>query len=222
MIIQVKNLVKQYKHQDGLINALDDISIEVKKGSFVTVTGPSGSGKSTLLLSLFGLIRPTSGTISFNGRIITGATDLELANIRQEHVGFILQNFALIPYLTTVQNVMIPLALKKVDGDEQLERATEVLKFVGLANRINHLPRELSTGQQQRVAIARALVHNPSVILADEPTGNLDPALSLEILDFLSKINQTKGITVILVTHSPVAAEYGNYKIHLRDGRLAG
>ncbi|MDD4644959.1 MAG: ABC transporter ATP-binding protein [Bacteroidales bacterium] len=222
MILQVKNLVKQYKHHDGLINALDDISIDVKRGSFVTVTGPSGSGKSTLLLSLFGLIRPTSGTIFFNNRIITGATDLELANIRQEHVGFILQNFALIPYLTTVQNVMIPLALKKVDGDEQLERATEVLKFVGLANRINHLPRELSTGQQQRVAIARALVHNPSVILADEPTGNLDPALSLEILDFLSKINQTKGITVILVTHSPVAAEYGNYKIHLRDGRLAG
>jgi len=222
MIIQVKNLVKQYKHQDGLINALDDISFDVKRGSFVTITGPSGSGKSTLLLSLFGLIKPTSGKIFFNDRQINDASDKEMTEIRQKHIGFIMQNFALIPYLTTVQNIMIPLALEKVGKKEQLERATEVLKFIGLANRINHLPRELSTGQQQRVAIARALVHNPSVILADEPTGNLDPALSLEILDFLKKINQTKGITVIMVTHSPIAAAYGYIKIHLEEGRLAG
>jgi putative ABC transport system ATP-binding protein len=222
MIIQVKNLVKQYKHQDGLINALDDISFDVKRGSFVTITGPSGSGKSTLLLSLFGLIKPTSGKIFFNDRQINDASDKEMTEIRQKHIGFIMQNFALIPYLTTVQNIMIPLALEKVGKKEQLERATEVLKFIGLANRINHLPRELSTGQQQRVAIARALVHNPSVILADEPTGNLDPALSLEILDFLKKINQTKGITVIMVTHSPIAAAYGYIKIHLVEGRLAG
>lgn len=222
MIIQVKNLVKQYKHQVGLINALDDISFDVKRGSFVTITGPSGSGKSTLLLSLFGLIKPTSGKIFFNDRQINDASDKEMTEIRQKHIGFIMQNFALIPYLTTVQNIMIPLALEKVGKKEQLERATEVLKFIGLANRINHLPRELSTGQQQRVAIARALVHNPSVILADEPTGNLDPALSLEILDFLKKINQTKGITVIMVTHSPIAAAYGYIKIHLEEGRLAG
>jgi len=220
MIIQVENLIKQYKHQDGLINALDYVSFDVKRGSFVTITGPSGSGKSTLLLSLFGLIKPTSGKIYFNGQQISNASDKELADIRQKHIGFIMQNFALIPYLTTIQNVMIPLALEKVGKAEQLQRATEVLKFVGLGNLINHLPRELSTGQQQRVAIARALVHNPSVILADEPTGNLDPALSLEILDFLKKINQTKGITVILVTHSPVAAGYGNIKIHLQDGQL--
>jgi len=220
MILKVENLIKQYHHQDGLVNALDDISLEVKRGSFVTITGPSGSGKSTLLLSLFGLIKLTSGKIFFNEQQISDASDKEMAEIRQKHIGFIMQNFALIPYLTTVQNIMIPLTLEKVGKKEQLERATEVLKFVGLANRINHLPRELSTGQQQRVAIARALVHNPSVILADEPTGNLDPALSLEILDFLKKINQTKGITVIMVTHSPVAAGYGNIKIHLQDGRL--
>jgi len=187
----------------------------------IAIDGPSGSGKSTLLLALFGLIKLTSGKITFNEQQISDASDREMAEIRQKHIGFIMQNFALIPYLTTVQNIMIPLALQKVTRTEQLERATEVLKFVGLANRINHLPRELSTGQQQRVAIARALVHNPSVILADEPTGNLDPALSLEILDFLKKINKTKEITVIMVTHSPIAASYGNVKIHLQDGRLA-
>ncbi|MCK9616376.1 MAG: ABC transporter ATP-binding protein [Lentimicrobiaceae bacterium] len=221
MIIKVEKLTKQYRHKDGLIDALSNISFAVEKGSFVTITGPSGSGKSTLLLSLFGLIKPTSGKIFFNDAEISNATDNELAEIRQKHVGFIMQNFALIPYLTTIHNIMVPLTLEKIKKNEQWERAMEVLKFIGLENRVNHLPRELSTGQQQRVAIARALVHHPSVILADEPTGNLDPALSLEILDFLKKINQTKGITVIMVTHSPVAAGYGNLKIHLSDGHLS-
>jgi putative ABC transport system ATP-binding protein len=192
----------------------------VEKGSFVTITGPSGSGKSTLLLSLFGLIKPTSGKIFFNGQQISDASDKELANIRQKHVGFIMQNFALIPYLTTFQNVMVPLTLEKIEKKEQEKRAFDVLKFVGLEDRVTHLPRELSTGQQQRVAIARALVHNPSIILADEPTGNLDPALSLEILGYLKKINQHQGITVIMVTHSPVAANYGTMKLHLDEGKI--
>jgi putative ABC transport system ATP-binding protein len=220
MIIKVENLTKQYKHNDGLVFALDDITFAVEKGSFVTITGPSGSGKSTLLLSLFGLIKPTSGKIFFNGQQISDASDKELATIRQKHVGFIMQNFALIPYLTTVQNVMVPLALEKIEKKEQEKRAFDVLKFVGLEDRITHLPRELSTGQQQRVAIARALVHNPSIILADEPTGNLDPALSLEILGYLKKINQSQGITVIMVTHSPVAANYGTMKLHLDEGKI--
>ena len=220
MIIKVENLTKQYKHNDGLVFALDGITFAVEKGSFVTITGPSGSGKSTLLLSLFGLIKPTSGKIFFNGQQISDASDKELANIRQKHVGFIMQNFALIPYLTTVQNVMVPLALEKIEKKEQEKRAFDVLKFVGLEDRVTHLPRELSTGQQQRVAIARALVHNPSIILADEPTGNLDPALSLEILGYLKKINQSQGITVIMVTHSPVAANYGTMKLHLDVGKI--
>jgi putative ABC transport system ATP-binding protein len=220
MIIKVENLTKQYKHNDGLVYALNDITFAVEKGSFVTITGPSGSGKSTLLLSLFGLIKPTSGNIFFNSQQISDGSDRELANIRQKHVGFIMQNFALIPYLTTVQNVMVPLALEKIEKKEQEKRAVDVLKFVGLEDRITHLPRELSTGQQQRVAIARALVHNPSIILADEPTGNLDPALSLEILGYLKKINQTQGITVIMVTHSPVAANYGTMKLHLDGGKI--
>ena len=220
MIIKVENLAKQYKHNDGLVYALNDISFAVEKGSFMTITGPSGSGKSTLLLSLFGLIKPTSGKIFFNGQQISADSDKELANIRQKHVGFIMQNFALIPYLTTVQNVMVPLALEKIEMKEQEKRAIDVLKFVGLEDRVTHLPRELSTGQQQRVAIARALVHNPSIILADEPTGNLDPALSLEILGYLKKINQSQGITVIMVTHSPVAANYGTMKLHLDEGKI--
>ena len=220
MIIKVENLLKQYKHNDGLVYALNNITFAVEKGSFMTITGPSGSGKSTLLLSLFGLIKPTSGKIFFNGQQISAASDNELAAIRQKHVGFIMQNFALIPYLTTVQNVMVPLALEKIERKEQEKRAVDVLKFVGLEDRITHLPRELSTGQQQRVAIARALVHNPSIILADEPTGNLDPALSLEILGYLKKINQNHGITVIMVTHSPVAADYGTMKLHLDQGKI--
>lgn len=220
MIIKVDNLTKQYKHNDGLVYALNDISFSVEKGSFVTITGPSGSGKSTLLLSLFGLIKPTSGKIFFNGQQISDTSDRELAFIRQKHVGFIMQNFALIPYLTTIQNIMVPLFLEKIEKKEQEKRAIDVLKFVGLEDRITHLPRELSTGQQQRVAIARALVHNPSIILADEPTGNLDPALSLEILGYLKKINQSHGITVIMVTHSPVAANYGTMKLHLDEGKI--
>jgi len=221
MILQIEYLTKQYSHKDGLINAIDDINLIINRGDFVIITGPSGSGKSTLLLALFGLIKPTSGQIIFNNERIDNASDNIKAKIRKKYTGFIMQNFALIPYLTTVQNVMIPLSLQGVNKTEQFNRASEVLEFVGLKHRITHLPRELSIGEQQRVAIARALVHNPSVILADEPTGNLDPALSLEILDFLRKINREKGITVIMVTHSPTASsEYGNLKVHLKDGKL--
>jgi putative ABC transport system ATP-binding protein len=220
MNLTIEKLAKEYTTKDGKVNAINNINLVINKSDFVTITGPSGSGKSTLLLSLFGLIKPSSGKIFFDDKRIDNISDSALAKIRKNHIGFIMQNFALIPYLTTVQNVMIPLSLLGVNKSEQIKRATEVLEFVGLKNRLNHLPRQLSIGQQQRVAIARALVHNPSVILADEPTGNLDPALSLEILDFLKKINTEKGITVIMVTHSPTAAEYGNKKIKLNNGEL--
>lgn len=220
MILQGENILKQYHHNGGLINALDHVSFTVGKGDFVTVTGPSGSGKSTLLLSLFGLIRLSSGTVMFNDKRIDNITDRYLADIRKKSVGYILQSFALIPYLTTIQNVMIPLALEKISSREQLKRAAEILDYVGLSGRMQHLPRELSAGQQQRVAIARSIVHRPQIIMADEPTGNLDPTLSLEILDFLRKINQENKITVMMVTHSPVAAGYGTMKLHLNDGKI--
>ena len=220
MILQGENILKQYRHDSGLINALDHVSFTLQKGDFVTVTGPSGSGKSTLLLSIFGLIRITSGHIIFDGKRIDNMGDRKLTDVRKKSVGYILQSFALIPYLTTIQNVMIPLALEKISGKEQVKRAGEILDYVGLSDRMEHLPRELSAGQQQRVAIARSLVHRPQIIMADEPTGNLDPALSLEILEFLKKINRENKITIMMVTHSPVAAEYGTMKLHLNDGKI--
>ncbi|MFH1320157.1 MAG: ABC transporter ATP-binding protein [Bacteroidota bacterium] len=219
MILRVEKLSKQYNHKDGPVDALKDITLNIKEGSFVTITGPSGSGKTTLLLALSGLIRPTSGHITFKEQALETATDNKLAHFRKNHVGFVMQNFSLIPYLTAIQNVMIPLSLQNVDYSRQLPLATAVLELVGLGDRLNHLPRELSSGQQQRVSIARALINKPSVIFADEPTGNLDPSLAVEILEFLKDINQTKGITIILATHSPLAAEYGNIRIQLKDGK---
>lgn len=220
IILSAQNLSKIYQHKDGAVDALKNISLSVEKGNFVTITGPSGSGKTTLLLTLAGLIRPTSGTFSFLAKDLSQVSDNDLAYFRRENVGFIMQSFALIPYLTCIQNVMLPLSLNNADTAKQKLVAQTVLTTVGLEKRMNHLPRELSAGQQQRVAIARALVNSPALIFADEPTGNLDPTLSVEILDFLKDINQQKGITVIMVTHSPVAAEYGNVKIHLENGQI--
>lgn len=220
MMIQVEKIFKRYNHNSKAINALDGVSFQINQSDFVTVTGPSGSGKSTLLLSLFGLIRISSGSIQFNDRRIDDLPDRELALIRKKDVGYVLQSFALIPYLTTIQNVMIPLALGKIRKKEQFDRASEILEYVGLSDRMDHLPGELSAGQQQRVAIARAIVHHPKVILADEPTGNLDPFLSVEILEFLKKINEENKITVMMVTHSPVAAQYGTVKLHLQNGKI--
>ena len=220
MILQGDNILKQYNHNGGLINALDHVSFTIQKGDFVTVTGPSGSGKSTLLLALFGLIRLTSGNIIFDGKRIDNINDRRLTDIRKKSVGYILQSFALIPYLTTIQNVMIPLALEKIPRKEQYQRAAEILDYVGLTDRMEHLPRELSAGQQQRVAIARSIIHRPQIIMADEPTGNLDPSLSLEILEFLKKINRENKITIIMVTHSPIAADFGTMKLHLNEGKI--
>jgi putative ABC transport system ATP-binding protein len=220
MLLQGEKILKQYHHNGVLINALDNVSFTIQKGDFVTVTGPSGSGKSTLLLTLFGLIRLTSGTIIFDGKRIDNITDHQLIDIRKKSVGYILQSFALIPYLTTIQNVMIPLALEKVPQKEQYKRSSEILDYVGLSDRMEHLPRELSAGQQQRIAIARSIVHRPQIIMADEPTGNLDPALSLEILEFLKKINRENKITIMMVTHSPVAAGFGTMKLHLNEGKI--
>ncbi len=219
-IIQAQNLSKSYLHKDGIVDALKNVSLSVEQGSFVTITGPSGSGKTTLLLTLAGLIRPTSGSFSFKDKDLTHVSDGVLAHIRRKHLGFIMQSFALIPYLTAIQNVMLPLSLNNITKSKQKSIAEAVLENVDLSNRKNHYPRELSAGQQQRVAIARALVNSPDVIFADEPTGNLDPGLSVEILNFLKDINKQKNITVVIVTHSPIAAEFGNIKIHLENGQI--
>lgn len=218
MILRVLELSKKYQHVDGIVNALNNVSFDVYQGDFVTITGPSGSGKTTLLLTFAGLIKSTSGVILFKDFRIDKASDNQLSAFRKNNVGFVMQSFALIPYLTAIENVMLPLAIFNQPKEQKYNSALELLQLVGLDNRKNHLPKELSAGQQQRVAIARALVNNPSLILADEPTGNLDPSLSSDILNLLKKINREKKVTMLMVTHSPEAAKYGNVRIRLDDG----
>lgn len=220
MQIQLKNLTKSYQRQDGAINAVDNFSLDIPKGSFVTITGASGSGKTTLLLILGGLLRPTSGKMIYNSKEIDLHSEDEMAGFRCNHVGFVMQSFALIPYLTATENIMVALNVKNRDKIQNHTRALELLEWVGLEDRTNHYPKELSAGQQQRVAIARALANNPDLLLADEPTGNLDPALSEEILSILNEININYHTTVIMVTHSPKAAEFGNMRIQLRQGKI--
>ncbi len=220
MLLEIKNLSKQYKHNGETIHALKQISINIQAGEFVTITGPSGSGKSTLLFTIGGLLSPSSGSIIFKDKPLQNANDDILSEFRKNHVGYIMQNYFLVPYLTAEGNVIVSLALTQKDKNKQKERARELLETVGLADRIYHYPSELSSGQQQRVAIARALANRPSIILADEPTGNLDPSLATEILTLLKNLNTKSGVTIIMVTHSPEAAAYGNYKLNLRDGML--
>lgn len=220
MLIQIKNLTKTYQRHDGAINAVDNLSLDIPKGSFVTITGASGSGKTTLLLMLGGLLRFTSGKMQYNGTEINLHNEEELANFRSNHVGFVMQSFALVPYLTAVENIMIALNVKSNDKAKNRKRALELLEWVGLDDRTTHYPKELSAGQQQRVAIARALANNPELLLADEPTGNLDPNLSEEILNILKEINQNHNTSIVMVTHSPKAAEYGSLQIKLSNGKI--
>ena len=220
MIFDVRKVCKRYLHADGPVDALKDVDLQVEPGRFVTITGRSGSGKSTLLMTLGGLIHPTSGEMYFREQALHAMSDGELAAFRREHVGFVMQNFSLVPYLTAIQNVMMPLAWKREDRGSQRERARAILDGVDLGPRANHLPRELSGGQQQRVAIARAFANDPDLILADEPTGNLDPSLSEDILGLLESLNKERGTTIIMVTHSPEAAARGNVRVHIDAGRI--
>jgi putative ABC transport system ATP-binding protein len=220
MILTLKSLTKQYSHKDGVVRALDHIDLQIEQGSFVTITGPSGSGKTTLLLTIGGLLRPSSGEIFFNGHKLPLTSERHMAEFREKHVGYVMQSFALIPYLTATENIMLGFANHAANHKTKYNIASAILDVVDLSDRRNHYPKELSAGQQQRVAIARALAKKPTFILADEPTGNLDPALSIEILNLLKEINQEKGITIIMVTHSPTAANMGNVKIHLENGKI--
>ena len=217
----LQGITKSYPSRRGVVHALSDISLTIEPGSFITVTGPSGSGKTTLLLTLGGLIRPTSGQVMFRGTDLGRLGEKQLAGYRNRSVGFVLQSFNLIPYLSAHENVMVPMSLGASTNGDQAQRAKSLMDRVGLADRMDHLPRELSVGQQQRVAIARALSNDPAVILADEPTGNLDPALAAEILAILRDLNENEGRTVVLVTHSPEAAKAGRQHLRLVAGRRA-
>lgn len=213
-------LTKIYQHRSEPVYALDDIRLTIPDGSFTAVTGGSGSGKTTLLLALGGLIRPTSGTVLFKDDDLFSLSAGRLAEYRNRTIGFVLQTFNLVPYLTALENVMVPMMLNGAAGSERRDRAAALLRQLNLERRTDFLPRELSIGQQQRVAIARALANNPEVILADEPTGNLDPSLSVEILDILARLHREDGRTVVMVTHNPQAARRAQTVLHLRAGRI--
>ena len=220
MLFTVKSLKKTYGRGDQIVEALRGVDLEISKGQFVAIMGPSGSGKSTLLHLLGGLDRPTSGSVILNEVAIDKMTDEELSIFRRRKLGFIFQFFNLLPTLTAIENVALPLLLDKKSMDEVEPRARELLKQIGLGNRMDHTPDQLSGGEMQRVAIARALVSDPLMILADEPTGNLDTKTGESVLSILSTMAREQGKTIVMVTHDPKAASYGTRLIRVRDGML--
>ncbi|HZU87136.1 MAG TPA: ABC transporter ATP-binding protein [Anaerolineaceae bacterium] len=222
-IIETLGLRKIYGEGDSQVNALDGISIQIYPGEFVAVMGPSGSGKSTLLNILACLDRPSEGQYILNGEDVSSYSRKELAIIRGRELGFVFQSYNLLPRLNTIENVMLPMMYQRenrVERGERREKALVALESVGLSDRINHLPNQLSGGQQQRVAIARALINDPILILADEPTGNLDSRASLEIIALLVALNK-KGRTIVMVTHEAEIAHHTERILWIRDGKLA-
>lgn len=202
------------------IAALDDVSLEITSGEFVVLMGPSGSGKSTLLHAVAGVDRPTSGECIVGGVEVTSLDESQLADWRNQNVGFVFQSFNLIPVLTAFENVELPLLLMNLPGSRRRELVDAALELVGLAERRKHLPRQMSGGQEQRVAIARAIVTDPKLVVADEPTGNLDSASADAVLEILQALSRNAGKTVIMVTHDPRAAAYGSRTVHLEKGKL--
>src|SRR5262245_26834980 len=219
-IIQTRNLTKEFVRDEFHVIALKDADMDVKKGEFVALMGPSGSGKSTLLHLTAAMDRPTDGDILVLGQDLRALSDRAIARWRNEHIGFVFQSFNLIPVLTAIENVELPLKLTNLKKKERLEHAATALKLVGLDDRLNHLPRQLSGGQEQRVAIARAIVTDPDLLLADEPTGNLDAASAQEVLNLLSRLNKEFHKTIMMVTHDPNAATYASKVHHLEKGEM--
>jgi putative ABC transport system ATP-binding protein len=218
-VIQVQQLKKYYYMGRNIVPALHGINLEVTRGEFVAVMGPSGSGKTTFMNLLGCLDRPTSGSYILDGEAVSQMNSNELADIRNQKIGFIFQSFNLLPRMTSLANVQLPLVYAGASAEDRHQRALQALGLVGLLARADHRPTELSGGQQQRVAIARALVTRPSLILADEPTGNLDSHTSMEIMAILQKLN-ARGITIVLVTHESDIANYCQRKVMFRDGRV--
>lgn len=213
-MLKMDKVSKVYQRGNKEIKALDNMSLNISKGDFVSIVGPSGSGKSTLLLMLGGMLAPSQGQIFLDHDSIYTLTAPARAQLRQQKIGFVFQTFNLIPYLSALQNVQVPLLLKGLEGSAQRERAQILLKRVGLSDRQDHLPSELSVGQQQRIALARMLANDPEIILADEPTGNLDPAMSTHVMDFLLELNR-EGRTLVLVTHDMSLAKKAHRMVTL-------
>lgn len=218
-IIQLQNIKKTYQLGNQIINALDGVDLEIKKNEYVALMGPSGSGKSTMMNILGCLDVPSQGSYILNQKDVSQLNDDQLAHIRNKEIGFVFQTFNLLPRLSALENVVLPLIYAGKSSKERIEKGKHVLEIVSLADRMHHKPNELSGGQRQRVAIARALVNNPSIILADEPTGNLDTKTSEEIMSIFDSI-QAEGNTVILVTHEEDIAQYAHRVVRLRDGKI--
>jgi putative ABC transport system ATP-binding protein len=219
IVIDIENITKDYVMGEEVVHALRGVSLQIYGNEYITIMGPSGSGKSTLMNMLGCLDTPTSGRYDFNGRNVAEMNDDELAAIRNREIGFVFQTFNLLPRATSLRNVELPLIYAGIDSETRQERATQALIDVGLGDRLHHKPSELSGGQRQRVAIARALVNKPSIILADEPTGNLDSKTGEEIMALFDDLYQ-RGNTIILVTHEAEVARHARRRVHLRDGLI--
>jgi putative ABC transport system ATP-binding protein len=219
-IVSIRGLSKVYRQGEIEVTALHNISLDIQAGEFLVLMGPSGSGKSTLLHIVAGIDRPTSGACHVQGIDLTQLNESDLADWRNQNVGFVFQTFNLIPVLTAFENVELPLLLTRLSRRERRNQVTTALELVGLADRAKHLPKQLSGGQEQRVAIARAIATDPALIMADEPTGNLDSHSAQEVLAILQSLSQKLGKTVIMVTHDPKAAAFGSRQIHLEKGEF--
>jgi len=217
VVIDIENITKHYVMGDETVHALRGVTLQIRRNEYLAIMGPSGSGKSTLMNMVGCLDTPSSGRYEFNGKDVSSMDGDELAEIRNKEIGFVFQTFNLLPRSTSLRNVELPLIYAGIDPETREERASQVLRDVGLGDRMQHKPNELSGGQRQRVAIARALVNNPSIILADEPTGNLDSKTGEEIMGLLENLYE-RGNTVILVTHEPQIAAHARRSVHLRDG----
>ncbi len=219
-MIELRDVVKKYKVGKHEVTALNGISLEVERGEFLIIMGPSGSGKSTLLHLIGCLDRPTSGVVLIEGRNTSELSERELTELRRDKIGFVFQQYYLIPTLTAVENVELPMVFKGVGKEKRRKRALELLEMVGVGKKAHMKPSELSGGEQQRVAIARALANDPPILLCDEPTGNLDTKSGKVVMDIIKRLNEERGVTVVLVTHDPSLAPYGDRVIRLRDGRI--
>ena len=218
-MITLQKLMKIYQMGDSTVHAMDGVSLFIGQGEFVAITGPSGSGKSTLMNILGCLDRPTAGSYQLDGAEVATLNADQLALTRNKKIGFVFQNFNLLPRISALHNIALPLVYAGVAEKERLDRSMNVLTKVGLAERSEHRPNELSGGQRQRIAIARALVNDPAILIADEPTGNLDTKSSLEIMDIFCDLHK-QGRTIIMVTHEPDIAAYAERVVHVRDGRI--
>lgn len=219
-LIEIKNIIKTYQTGDTTFNALDGVSLSVEKGEFICIMGASGSGKSTFMNMLGCLDKPTSGEYYLDGVDVMKLNSDELAEIRNLKLGFVFQGFNLISRTSAIENVELPMIYKGIPKEERLEKARKALSIVGLSKRENHHPNQMSGGQQQRVAIARAIVNDAPIILADEPTGNLDTKTSIEVMEFFVELNEKTGKTIILVTHEPDIAEYSKRVVRFQDGKI--